>query len=1132
MLPTGTHPAAPSDSRKNEVGKNGSTSTMSGSSIDNRITMMEQMIQNPRSTPSLSLPISSQPPTARFNRTGSGGMGGGSGPNRPSLGLNLPIVSGNRRSESELKFQKIVDKSGLLKINDKIYRTQLSDLEDLGELGNGTSGHVVKMRHNPSGAIIAVKQMRRTGNDEENKRIIMDLDVVLKSENCKYIVKCLGCFITDADVWICMELMTTCFDKLQKKSKKPVPEEILGKVTVATVRALAYLKDNHLVIHRDVKPSNILINDRGNIKLCDFGISGRLVDSNARTRSAGCAAYMAPERIDPAKTVYDIRADVWSLGITLVELATGVFPYRGCVTDFEVLTQVLTSNPPRLPEDQPFSPEFRDFVQLCLQKDYQARPKYPDLLRHAFLQRAEHDTTINVGEWFRNVAVNCGIQLTSPQPPPTASSASVTSPPTWTATSEQTRIPTPLGSLTEAVQAQSNQQKQTIAIAASSIPIKSTATILSPHIAHEAPNNLSSLQQRSQQQQQQLLQSKLSNISLASSSSSISAAAAGAPQPPAATTTTTTIYSPTSSSSSPAAFDPRRSPSPQAYYLAKMQQPKSAITSTSAVPVATTGGLERNGSLEPARKYKHSPFLSRRTASEYGNGSPKKESTLSSLGQSIFKNLTTSPFAQRKSVPPGESKLASASSNAPPVPVASANIYANGGAGSGGSSSSNPSSPLLLLRKAQHDAPDTDTQYKHLQGNTSPIVLQRFYHQQNQLIEQQREALHQQHQQHQQAVYGYSSPSPVPSASEPSPRPTRYSPLPSHRTVHHGVHPVLSNANLPHQSAIPLYVHHEHKSTTSSFFNTFSRGMKSAGRSDKVIDRGGTTAPTLVTGDRPLYTTTAQTMYHHQQPGQTSAAATMLHRHGPLGGGISNGGGCGGGGVGGMVVVPEGSKEEADMKRKFASFVKLNLSNNGTGASGAGTVGTATIGDKRTLKEKHLLQQQHHQQQLQLQQQQQQQLHLQQHYASNPYDVMSAGGGGVGGGTMMGAASAGGMYGSTGAFPAASATSTIVQPPSAIPPMAHVLNSPATDRRHRSPDPPPRLNRGQSPLLLQRKLEQLGHTGSPLLNRRPFNSTSPSPPLPPRRGSESVPGSPQHLRTRINYTPEPHRRPYRTTIDQ
>lgn len=75
--------------------------------------------------------------------------------------------------------------------------------------------------------------MRRTNNQEEEKRIIMDIDVVLKSHDCPYIVHCIGCFITEAEVWICMELMSTCFDKLTKKSRQSVPEAILGKITVA-----------------------------------------------------------------------------------------------------------------------------------------------------------------------------------------------------------------------------------------------------------------------------------------------------------------------------------------------------------------------------------------------------------------------------------------------------------------------------------------------------------------------------------------------------------------------------------------------------------------------------------------------------------------------------------------------------------------------------------------------------------------------------------------------------------------------------------------------------------------------------------------------------------------------------------
>jgi mitogen-activated protein kinase kinase 7 len=164
----------------------------------------------------------------------------------------LPIPTLQQRSQKNFESEKRLRalKTNALRINGIHYETNTQDLEYLSELGNGTSGHVVKMLHKPSGAVIAVKQMRRTGNDEETKRITMDLEVVLKSHDCPFIVQCLGCFITEADVWICMELMSTCFDKLQKRTKKSIPETILRHVTEATVKALFYLKNKHGVIHR------------------------------------------------------------------------------------------------------------------------------------------------------------------------------------------------------------------------------------------------------------------------------------------------------------------------------------------------------------------------------------------------------------------------------------------------------------------------------------------------------------------------------------------------------------------------------------------------------------------------------------------------------------------------------------------------------------------------------------------------------------------------------------------------------------------------------------------------------------------------------------------------------------------
>uniref|UniRef100_A0A674HD17 mitogen-activated protein kinase kinase n=1 Tax=Taeniopygia guttata TaxID=59729 RepID=A0A674HD17_TAEGU len=380
------------------------------------------------------------PPALQLPLVSEGGRGGTpespqpAPPPRPRQMLGLPpppyLVPRSLESiEIDQKLQEIMKQTGYLTVGGQRYQAEINDLENLGEIGSGTCGQVWKMRFRKTGHVIAVKQMRRSGNREENKRILMDLDVVLKSHDCPYIVQCFGTFITNTDVFIAMELMGTCAEKLKKRIQGPIPERILGKMTVAIVKALLYLKEKHGVIHRDVKPSNILLDERGQVKLCDFGISGRLVDSKAKTRSAGCAAYMAvrghwghwghwdspqsmgcaaymaPERIDPpdpTKPDYDIRADVWSLGISLVELATGQFPYQNCKTDFEVLTKVLQEDPPLLPPAMGFSGDFQAFVRDCLTKDHRKRPKYNKLLEHTFIKRYE-TLEVDVATWFKDV---------------------------------------------------------------------------------------------------------------------------------------------------------------------------------------------------------------------------------------------------------------------------------------------------------------------------------------------------------------------------------------------------------------------------------------------------------------------------------------------------------------------------------------------------------------------------------------------------------------------------------------------------------------------------------------------------------------------------------------------------------
>ncbi|XP_047292364.1 dual specificity mitogen-activated protein kinase kinase 3 isoform X3 [Homo sapiens] len=217
-----------------------------------------------------------------------------------------------------------LDSRTFITIGDRNFEVEADDLVTISELGRGAYGVVEKVRHAQSGTIMAVKRIRATVNSQEQKRLLMDLDINMRTVDCFYTVTFYGALFREGDVWICMELMDTSLDKFYRKvldKNMTIPEDILGEIAVSIVRALEHLHSKLSVIHRDVKPSNVLINKEGHVKMCDFGISGYLVDSVAKTMDAGCKPYMAPERINPElnQKGYNVKSDVWSLGITMPE---------------------------------------------------------------------------------------------------------------------------------------------------------------------------------------------------------------------------------------------------------------------------------------------------------------------------------------------------------------------------------------------------------------------------------------------------------------------------------------------------------------------------------------------------------------------------------------------------------------------------------------------------------------------------------------------------------------------------------------------------------------------------------------------------------------------------------------------
>ncbi|KAM6491321.1 ste7-like protein [Amanita muscaria] len=203
------------------------------------------------------------------------------------------------------------------------------DLKTLQELGHGNGGSVVKVEHVPSGTIMAKKIVLIDAKSSVRKQILRELQIIHEC-NSPSIVSSYGAFLAEPNICICMEYMDKgSFDGIYKKIGA-IDIAVVSKLALSVLEGLTYLYDVHRIIHRDIKPSNILCNSQGEIKLCDFGVSGELINSIAHT-FVGTSIYMSPERIRGAQ--YSIKSDVWSLGITLIELANGRFPFSGSNVD-------------------------------------------------------------------------------------------------------------------------------------------------------------------------------------------------------------------------------------------------------------------------------------------------------------------------------------------------------------------------------------------------------------------------------------------------------------------------------------------------------------------------------------------------------------------------------------------------------------------------------------------------------------------------------------------------------------------------------------------------------------------------------------------------------------------------------
>ena len=256
----------------------------------------------------------------------------------------------------------------------------------LHPIGEGSFGKVFKGRRKYSGQIVALKfitKRAKTEKDLNNLRQEIDILRGLHHEN---IILLLDSFETPHEFCVVTEFAQgELFEILEDDHN--LPETEVRKIAQQLVQSLHYLH-SHRIIHRDMKPQNILISANGTVKLCDFGFARAMSSSTiVLTSIKGTPLYMAPELVQ--EMPYNHTADLWSLGVIIYELFVGQPPFY--TTSIYTLINLIVKDPVKYPDNM--SPDFKSFLKGLLNKTPQERLAWPELLDHPFVKETEEETT-------------------------------------------------------------------------------------------------------------------------------------------------------------------------------------------------------------------------------------------------------------------------------------------------------------------------------------------------------------------------------------------------------------------------------------------------------------------------------------------------------------------------------------------------------------------------------------------------------------------------------------------------------------------------------------------------------------------------------------------------------------------